>query len=183
MLCDAHVPARRPSCARGRLLLDIHSFPRSGSWKSPIGRKEAILKVGFSDGIYGRSRGGPDLQRLGVRAPALPGWSSTTGVSAGSRGKPKAGGNWVLGFMTRSPGFAHQGKQYRDDWLHYAPGIGCGRTDPNGHLQMPGSRHDAIRPLDKRRWYYAKHAEARRSPTGSATRRRFVPSGRPTRRK
>ena len=56
MLCDAHVP-RGGFVRDGRLLLDFHSFPLR-IMEVPDRPQEAILKVGFSDGIYGRSRGG-----------------------------------------------------------------------------------------------------------------------------
>ena len=44
----------------GKLLLDFHSFPLlvATTCKTPDKPQEAILKVGFSDGIYGRSKGG-----------------------------------------------------------------------------------------------------------------------------
>ena len=50
--------SRRGGLVReGRLLLDFHSFPLR-IMEVPDRPQEAILKVGFSDGIYGRSRGG-----------------------------------------------------------------------------------------------------------------------------
>ena len=41
----------------GKLLLDFHSFPLR-IMEVPDRPQEAMLKVGFSDGIYGRSKGG-----------------------------------------------------------------------------------------------------------------------------
>jgi hypothetical protein len=49
--------------------------------------------------------------------------------------------------------FAHQSKEYRANWLRYAWDW-VQQTDPNGHLQMPGSRTLAS-PRDGKRWYYA----------------------------
>ena len=49
--------------------------------------------------------------------------------------------------------FAHQSPQYRSNWLHYAHDW-VRQTDPNGFLQMPGSR-TLVSPLDRKRWYYA----------------------------
>jgi hypothetical protein len=49
--------------------------------------------------------------------------------------------------------FAHQSKEYRASWLRYAWDW-VRRTDPNGYLQMPGSR-TLVSPLDRKRWYYA----------------------------
>ena len=59
-------------------------------------------------------------------------------ASAGRRGKPGAGGIWVWGY-DEITWFAHQSKQYRADWLKYASDW-VRKTDPNGYLQMPGSR-------------------------------------------
>jgi hypothetical protein len=151
MLCDAHVP-RGGFVRDGRLLLDFHSFPLR-IMEVPDRPEEAILEVGFSDGLYGRSRGG--LTFSGWECEHLPylveidNW----GVSR-QPGKAKAGGNWVWGYDEIS-WFAHQGRTYRSDWLRYAWDW-VRRTDSNGYLQMPGSR--TVRsPLDKRRWYYANN--------------------------
>jgi hypothetical protein len=149
MLCDAHVP-RGGFVRDGRLLLDIHSFPLR-VMEVPDRPEEAILKVGFSDGLYGRSRGG--IAPSGWTCEHLPylveldNW----GVSR-QPGQAKAGGNWIWGY-DEITWFAHQSKQYRDQWLRYAWDW-VQKTDPNGHLQMPGSR-TMRSPLDRRPWYYA----------------------------
>jgi hypothetical protein len=49
--------------------------------------------------------------------------------------------------------FGHQTPEYRSNWLNYASNW-VRRTDPNGHLEMPGSR-TMVSPLDGKRWYYA----------------------------
>jgi len=67
-------------------------------------------------------------------------------------GQAGAGGNWVWGYDEIS-WFALQSKQYRADWLRYAWDW-VKRTDPNGHLEMPGSR-TMTSPLDHKRWYFA----------------------------
>jgi hypothetical protein len=56
VLCDGHVPSGG-LVRDGRLLLDFHSFPLR-IMETPDRPEEATLKVGFSDGIYGRSKGG-----------------------------------------------------------------------------------------------------------------------------
>ena len=56
VLCDGHVPSGG-LVRDGKLLLDFHSFPLR-IMEVPDKPQEAILKVGFSDGIYGRSKGG-----------------------------------------------------------------------------------------------------------------------------
>ncbi len=79
VLCDAHVPGGG-LVRDGQLLMDLHSFPlrimetpgpaaastvaapTSTAEKAAAAEaakpQEAILKVGFSDGLYGRSKGG-----------------------------------------------------------------------------------------------------------------------------
>ena len=70
-------------------------------------------------------------------------------------GQAKAGGIWIWGY-DEITWFAHQSQSDRSNWLRYARDW-VGRTDPNGHLQMPGSRTLAS-PLDRKRWYYANLA-------------------------
>jgi hypothetical protein len=149
MLCDAHVP-RGGFVRDGRLLLDFHSFPLR-IMEVADRPQEAILKVGFSDGLYNRSRGGVTFS--GWTCEHLPylveidNW----GVSR-QPGKAKAGGIWVWGY-DEITWFAHQSKEYRRDWLRYAWDW-VRRTDSNGHLQMPGSR-TMRSPVDHKGWYYA----------------------------
>ncbi len=149
VLCDAHVP-RGGLVRDGRLLLDFHSFPLR-IMEVPDHPYEAVLKVGFSDGIYGRSRGG--LTFSGWKCEHLPylveidNW----GVSK-QPGRPGAGGIWIWGY-DEITWFAHQSETYRNDWLRYAWDW-VRKTDPDGYLQMPGSR--TLRsPLDNKRWYFA----------------------------
>jgi hypothetical protein len=151
VLCDAHVPSGGLVRA-GRLLMDFHSFPLRIK-EVPDRPEEAILQVGFSDSIYGRSKGG--LTFSGWKCDHLPyvveldNW----GVSR-QPGKATAGSIWIWGYDEIS-WFAHQSKEYRSKWLHYAWDW-VRRTDPNGFLQMPGSR--TVRsPLDRRRWYFANN--------------------------
>jgi hypothetical protein len=149
VLCNAHVPSGG-LVRKGHLLLDFHAFPLRIK-EVPDRPEEAIMQVGFSDGIYGRSKGGTTFS--GWRCEHLPylveldNW----GVSK-QPGQAGAGGNWVWGY-DEITWFAHQSKQYRSDWLHYAWDW-VRQTDPNGHLQMPGSR-TMRSPLDRKRWYYA----------------------------
>ena len=42
---------------------------------------------------------------------------------------------------------------YRSQWLHYAWDW-LKKIDPEGYLEMPGSRTETS-PLNHRRWYYA----------------------------
>jgi hypothetical protein len=149
VLCNGHVPSGG-LVRDGHLLLDFHGFPLR-VMEVPDRPEEAILKVGFSDGIYGRSKGG--ITFSGWKCEHLPylveldNW----GVSK-QPGKAGAGGIWIWGYDEIS-WFAHQNKQYRAQWLRYAWDW-VRRTDASGFLEMPGSR--TVRsPLDNRRWYHA----------------------------
>ena len=147
--CDAHVPSGG-LVRDGKLLLDFHSFPLR-IMEVPDKPQEAILKVGFSDGIYGRSKGG--ITPCGWKCEHLPYLVELDNWGASRQpGQAKAGGIWVWGY-DEITWFAHQDKQYRANWLRYARDW-VTQTDPNGHLQMPGSR-TMRSPLDNKRWYYA----------------------------
>jgi hypothetical protein len=149
VLCNGHVPSGG-LMRNGRPLLDFHAFPLR-VMETPDKPQEAILKVGFSDGIYGRSKGG--LTFSGWTCEHLPylveldNW----GVSH-QPGQPKAGGIWIWGY-DEITWFAHQTKSYRSEWLRYAWNW-VRTTDTNGYLEMPGSRTESS-PLDHRRWYFA----------------------------
>ena len=149
VLCNAHVPSGG-LVRNGQLLLDFHAFPLRIK-EVPDRPQEAILEVGFSDGIYGRSKGGQTYS--GWQCEHLPylveldNW----GVSK-QPGQARAGENWVWGYDEIS-WFAHQSKQYRSQWLRYAWDW-VRKTDPSGYLEMPGSRTETS-PLDGHRWYYA----------------------------
>ncbi len=154
LLCDSHVPSGG-LVRDGQLLMDFHSFPLR-IMEVPDKPEEAILKVGFSDGIYNRSKGGTTFS--GWKCEHLPylveidNWGVSNKPS-----QAKAGSIWIWGYDEIS-WFAHQNKEYRANWLRYAWDW-VRKTDPNGHLQMPGSR--TIRsPLDGRRWYYANTPSA-----------------------
>lgn len=154
IVCDGHVPSG--GLLRGdRLLLDFHSFPLRIK-ENPPKPQDAILELGFSDGIYGHSKGG--VTPSGWRCEHLPylveidNW----GVSK-QPGQAGAGSIWIWGY-DEITWFAHQSLEYRAKWLRYAQDW-LRKTDPQAHLQMPGSR--TLRsPLDKLRWYYANKASA-----------------------
>lgn len=149
VLCNGHVPSGG-LMREGKPLLDFNAFPLR-IMEVPDEPQAAILKVGFSDGIYGKSKGG--LTPSGWTCEHLPylveidNW----GVSR-TPGQAKAGGIWIWGY-DEITWFAHQSQAYRSHWLHYAWSW-VRKTDPNGFLQMPGSR-TLSSPLDKMRWYYA----------------------------
>ncbi len=149
VLCNGHVPSGG-LMRNGKPLLDFNAFPLR-IMETPEKPKEAILKVGFSDGIYGRSKGGQTFS----------GWScdhlpylvefDNYGVSR-HPGEPNAKGefNWVWGY-DEVTWFAHQSSNYRARWLQYAWDW-VRKTDTNAFLEMPGSR--TARSPDTQ-WYFA----------------------------
>jgi hypothetical protein len=149
VLCDGHVPSGG-LVRDGHSLLDFNSFPlRIKEVSEPP--QEAILQAGFSDSIYGRSKGG--ITPSGWKCEHLPYLVELDNWGASKTpGQPGAGGNWVWGY-DEITWFAHQSQQYRSNWLNYAWNW-VRRTDPNGCLEMPGSR--TLRsPRDNMRWYFA----------------------------
>ena len=152
VLLDAHVPGGG-LVKDGHLLLDFHAFPLR-IMETPDKPQEAILKLGFSDGIYNRSKGG--IAPGGWTCEHLPYLVEfdNYGVSSapGQPGQGHGGFDWIWGY-DEITWFAHQSKQYRSNWLRYAWNW-VRQTDPNGHLQMPGSR-TMRSPLDNMKWYHA----------------------------
>ncbi|MCW3096764.1 MAG: hypothetical protein JWL77_2382 [Chthonomonadaceae bacterium] len=149
VICDAHVPTGG-LVKDGHLLLDFHAFPLRIK-EVPERPQEAILQVGFSDGIYGRSKGG--ITFSGWKCDHLPYLVEIDNWGASKQpGQAGAGGIWVWGY-DEITWFAHQPLAYRKTWLRYAWDW-VQQTDSNGRLQMPGSR-TMRSPLDGKRWYYA----------------------------
>lgn len=149
LICDSHVPSGG-LVRDGQLLMDFHSFPLR-IMEVPDKPQEAVLKVGFSDGIYGRSKGGRTFS--GWQCDHLPYLVEIDNWGASRKpGQPRAGGIWIWGYDEIS-WFAHQSQPYRAAWLRYAWDW-VRQTDPAGYLQMPGSRTLAS-PLDRKHWYYA----------------------------
>jgi len=149
VVCNGHVPSGG-LMREGKPLLDFHAFPLRIK-EVPEKPREAILQVGFADGIYGRSKGG--LTFSGWTCEHLPYLVELDNWGASKTpGQAGAGDFWVWGY-DEITWFAHQSKTYRAHWLHYAWDW-VRQTDPNGFLEMPGSR-TMRSPLDGRRWYYA----------------------------
>ena len=171
ILCDAHVP-RGGFVRDGRLLMDFHSFPLR-IMEVPDRPQEAVLKVGFSDGLYGRSRG--VLHSAAGRASTCPISSrSTTGESAGSPVR-RIWGASGSGVMTRSPGLPIKAKNIVPTGS-LCRGTGCGELTAMATFKCPAAaRCD-------RRWTTSdgtmRTIRVLLYPKVSATRRRFARSGR-----
>jgi hypothetical protein len=151
VLCNGHVPSGG-LMRNGNPLLDFHAFPLR-IMETPEKPTEAILKLGFSDGLYLHSEGG--LTFSGWKCDHLPYLVEfdNYGVSR-HPGLPNTKGNfnWVWGY-DEITWFMHQSREYRAQWLHYAWDW-VRTTDPNGYLEMPGSR-TATSPDS--RWYFANN--------------------------
>ena len=108
--------------------------------------------------IYLRSKGGRTFS--GWTCEHLPymveldnwGVSKYPGQPGQTAGRQVHGAFWIWGYDEIS-WFGHQSQAYRSQWLRYAWNW-VRKTDPNGYLEMPGSRI-MTSPLDHRRWYYA----------------------------
>jgi hypothetical protein len=160
VICDAHVPGGG-FLKDGKLLLDVHAFPLR--IKETSGKpQEATLEVGHTDALFLRSKGG--ITPSGWSCEHLPylvefdnyGGSSTPG-------QEKAPGSkfWIWGYDEIS-WFANQPDDYRRNWLHYAYDF-VKKTDPNGHVEMPGGRQNSR--LVNNPWCYANN-KSDAVPTG-----------------
>ncbi len=154
VLCNAHVPSGG-LIRDGQLLLDFHAFPLRIK-EVPDHPQEAVLEVGYLDSIFLRSKGGRTYS--GWDCAHLPYLVELDnyGVS-GHPGRPGQGDDWVWGYDEIS-WFANQTAEYRAQWLRYAWNW-IRKTDPDGFLEMPGSRTETS-PLDHRRWYSANRPSA-----------------------
>jgi len=157
VLCNGHVPSGG-LVRDGQLLLDFHAFPLRIK-EVPARPEEAELQMGYVDSIFGRSKGG--MTYSGWSCEHLPYLVELDnyGVSRhpGEPGQAGKGGFWVWGY-DEITWFARQPRQYRAEWLQYAWDW-VRKNDPNGYLEMPGSR-TMVSPFDHRRWYYANDPSA-----------------------
>jgi hypothetical protein len=160
VICDGHVPTGG-LMHDGNPLLDFNAFPLR-IMETPDRPHEAILKLGFSDGLYNKSKGG--LTFSGWKCDHLPYFVEFDNYGVSDHpGEPNTKGefNWVWGY-DEITWFAHQTPQYRSNWLQYA-WTWVRNTDTNGYLEMPGSR--TARSPDTQ-WYFANNPSPA-VPTGS----------------
>jgi len=154
VLCNGHTPTGGLQ-HRGNPLLDFNAFPLR-IMENTNAPTEAILKVGYSDGLYGRRKGGKTIS--GWTCEHLPYLAELDnfGVSPhpGQPGGPKE--NLYTWGYDEITWFAHQPKDYRAKWLQYAWDW-LAVADPNAHLQMPGSRTASSADLH---WYFANRPSA-----------------------
>ena len=138
LICDAHVPKGGP-VVDGRLLLDFHSFPLRPKEVADSPQK-AVLAMGYSDGIYGRSNGG--VAPSGWKCEHLPylvefdNFGGTRTPGQASQVSTASIFTWGYDEITW---FAVQPESYRNEWLRYAWNW-LKEHDRNGFLEMPGFR-------------------------------------------
>jgi hypothetical protein len=136
VIIDAHVPYHG-MVKDGVSLLDFNSFPLR--IKEVVDKPyEGMLEVNYLDGLYNKSKG--------CRTPS--GWSCEHLpylVEFDNFGRSGKGGNvstvenhFIWGWDEIS-WFSLQPEAYRNEWIRYAYNR-IRKTDPNGHLQMPGGR-------------------------------------------
>jgi hypothetical protein len=143
----------------GNLLLDFHSFPLRPKEVADSPQK-AVLAVGYSDGLYGRSKGG--IAPSGWKCEHLPylvefdnfGGTRTPGQS--SQAKSASIFTWGYDEITW---FAQQPESYRNEWLRYAWNW-LKEHDRDGFLEMPGGRMLTNGPAipgegGRINWYFA----------------------------
>jgi hypothetical protein len=169
VICDAHVPKGGP-VADGKLLLDFHSFPLRPKEVADAPQK-AVLAIGYSDGIYGRSNGG--ITPSGWKCEHLPylvefdNFGGTRTPGQASQVQRASIFTWGYDEITW---FAQQPESYRNEWLHYAWNW-LKEHDRDGFLEMPGGRMLTNGPLvegqGKAKWYFANTKSAA-CPQGSS---------------
>ena len=164
VLMDGHVPSGG-MVKDGVSLLDINSFPmriKAVPGKTVPGKpQEAILEVGHLDAIFKRSKG--CISPSGWRCDSLPYLVEFDNFGRGPSpnvADPKSIFCWGWDEISW---FAQQPEEYRNRWLVYAHNC-FKQTDPNGHLQMPGTRMISC-PNETLRSYFA-NTKSKTCPVG-----------------
>jgi hypothetical protein len=169
IIFDAHVPKAGP-VVDGKLLLDFHSFPLRPKEIADDPQK-AILEIGYSDGLYRRSKGG--IAPSGWTCEHLPylvefdNFGGTRAPGQSSQSKGASIFTWGYDEITW---FSQQPESYRNEWLRYAWNW-LKENDPDGHLEMPGGRMLTNGPANpgaeggRLRWYFA-NTKSSACPTG-----------------
>ena len=158
LIADAHVPSGG-IVHNGKLMFDFHSFPLRIEEVVETPQK-GILKVGYLDSLFNRSRGGTTPS--GWSCDALPYIVELDNFGSSGKGGQNIGMHFIWGY-DEICWFAHQPEPYRNQWLQYAWDW-IRKTDANGFLQMPGSRTLAD-PVNGHHWYWANTASDK-VPTG-----------------
>ena len=138
VLSDAHVPSGG-IVHDGNLMFDLHSFPSRP--KSVKGKPyKAILEKGFSDSIYGRSKGG--VTPSGWKCEALPYIVEIDNFGVSDHpGQYRESDKIHVWGWDEINWFIKQPEGYRNEWLEYAYNW-VRKTDKNGYFQLPLRRFE-----------------------------------------
>lgn len=138
VLSDAHVPSGG-IVHDGKLMFDLHSFPSRP--KSVKGQPyKAILEKGFSDSIYGRSKGGTTPS--GWKCDALPYIVEIDNFGVSDHpGQYRESDRIHVWGWDEINWFIKQPENYRNEWLEYAYDW-IRKTDQNGYFQLPLRRFE-----------------------------------------
>ncbi|HEY9258047.1 hypothetical protein [Chitinophaga sp.] len=135
VLLDAHTPSGG-MVVNGKSLLDFNSFPLRIK-SVPEHPQQGILQMGFTDALFGRSKGG--IAPSGWKAASMPYLVELDNFGVSNHpGVPDTTTIYPWGYDEIS-WFYQQPEQYRNDWLRYAHAW-VAAHDSNGHLQMPVTR-------------------------------------------
>jgi hypothetical protein len=135
VLLDAHTPSGG-MVVNGHSLLDFNSFPLRIK-SVPEQPQQGILEVGFTDALYGRSKGA--VAPSGWKAASMPYLVELDNFGISKHpGIPDTTTIYPWGYDEIS-WFYQQPEQYRNNWLRYAHQW-VADHDTNGHLQMPVTR-------------------------------------------
>ena len=161
LVCDAHTPTGG-YVEDGKLLFDFHSFPLR-IVEVADHPHQGVLQVGYADSIFTKSKGG--ITPSGWSCEHLPYLVEFDNFGRSKPGQPsKSQFIWGWDEITW---FALTPEKERNDWLRYA-WKWVKATDPNGHLQMPGSRVLSPGMPDAPRWYWA-NTRSEACPSGFNT--------------
>lgn len=151
VICDAHTPTGG-YVENGHLLFDAHAFPLR-IVEVPGQPYKGVLRVGYADSIFNRSKGG--ITPSGWSCEHLPYLVEFDNFGGRKQGHPShAPYIWGWDEITW---FALMPETERNDWLRYAWNW-VRNTDPNGHLEMPGSRIlTPVRGSGGPHWYWANN--------------------------
>ena len=138
VLTDAHVPSGG-IVHKGKLMFDLHSFPSRP--KSVKGQPyKAILEKGFSDSIYGRSKGG--ITPSGWKCESLPYIVEIDNFGVSKHpGEFREDDKFHVWGWDEINWFIKQPEDYRNEWLKYAYEW-VRKTDKNGYFQLPLRRFE-----------------------------------------
>ncbi|HTH47658.1 MAG TPA: hypothetical protein VMB21_09130 [Candidatus Limnocylindria bacterium] len=153
VLCDAHTPTGG-YVENGRLLFDVHAFPLRIAEVADH-PYQGVLRVGYSDSLFTKSKGG--LTPSGWSCEHLPYLVEFDNFGSHNPGKP--GKDPFIWGWDEITWFALLPENERNDWLRYA-WKWVRDTDPEAHLEMPGSRIMSPGNREAPHWYWANTRSA-----------------------